>query len=102
MEKRLELQEILEGILGSSNVYYQPPPTVKMKYPAIVYSRNDIPVIRADNTPYQLNHEYTVTVISRDPDFNVVDKMFSLPYCSFDRHYTADNLNHDVFSLFYY
>lgn len=102
MEKRLDLQEILENILGSTEVYYQPPPTVRMKYPAIVYSREDIDAIHANNLPYGLNHRYSVTVIDRDPDSIFVDKVAKLPYCSFSRHYAADNLNHDVFALYYF
>jgi hypothetical protein len=101
MEKRLELQELLENILGSPNVYFQPPPSVRMSYPAIVFARNDISAIRANNNAYKVDHEYTVTLIDRNPDTGIVDELIALPYCSFSRHYTADNLNHYVFSLFY-
>jgi hypothetical protein len=30
-----------------------------------------------------------------------VDKMLELPLCSFNRHYTADNLNHWALELYY-
>ena len=42
MASRRELHEILVGILGSKNVYYEPPSSLLMKYPAIVYSLDDI------------------------------------------------------------
>lgn len=101
MGSRLELQELLESILESRNVYYQPPASVCMKYPAIVYSRDDILNDHADNRVYRQTTGYTVTVIDKNPDSEYVKKVSMLPMCSFDRHYTADNLNHDVFTLYF-
>lgn len=101
MGSRLELQTLLENILGSRNVYYQPPASVSMKYPAIVYSRNDIETIFADNNPYSLHHAYTITLIDSNPDSEYVNKIAMLPLCTYDRHYKADNLNHDVFNLYF-
>ena len=101
MASRLNLQTELEVILGSRNVYYQPPESVKMKYPAIVYSRKNIDNIFADDTVYTQNHAYELTVIDPNPDSEIVMKVSTLPACTFDRHYTADNLNHDVFRLYY-
>ena len=68
MASRLNLQTELETILGSRNVYYQPPESVKMKYPAIVYSRKNIDNIFADDTVYTQNHAYELTVIDPNPD----------------------------------
>ena len=101
MASRLNLQTELETILGSRNVYYQPPESVKMKYPAIVYSRKNIDNIFADDTVYTQNHSYELTVIDPNPDSEIVMKVSRLPACTFHRHYTADNLNHDVFRLYY-
>ena len=47
MGTRIELQSKLEELLGSRQVYYQPPETVKMEYPAIVYSKSNIRTARA-------------------------------------------------------
>jgi len=33
MGTRLELQNLLENILGSRNVYFQPPENLKLNYP---------------------------------------------------------------------
>lgn len=101
MDKRLELQTLLEGLLGSRNVYFQPPSSVHMNYPAIVYSRDDIWNDHADNLPYMQTTGYQVIVIDEDPDSEIVKKVANLPRCSYDRNYVADNLNHDVFTLFY-
>lgn len=101
MKSRLELQTMLEELLGSRNVYFQPPESIKMKYPAIVYSRSDIDNDSADNSVYKQSHYYQLIVIDEDPDSEIVEKVSKLPRCRFDRHYTADNLNHDTFTLFY-
>lgn len=101
MASRPNLQIELEELLGSKNVYYQPPASVHMNYPAIVYSRKDIENAFADNLVYNQSHSYEVIVIDQDPDSVFVEKISKLPTCRFDRHYTTNNLNHDVFTLYY-
>ncbi len=101
MGQRLALHQILMTILGSSNVYFQPPATVKMNYPCIVYRRSDIDTAFADDNPYITNKRYQVTVIDANPDSLIPDKVGKLPKCVFDRHFKADNLNHDVYQLYY-
>lgn len=102
MEKRVQLQFLLEDLIGSKNVYFQPPETIKLSYPCIIYSRGVIGRTKfADDKPYQHQVRYAVTVIDKDPDSDILDKVASLPMCVFERHYTADNLNHDIYNLYY-
>lgn len=106
MGKREDLHSIFIEILGTteeeeSRVYFQPPASAKLKYPAIVYSRSRINVNTANNLPYMQSCSYEVTVIDRNPDSEYVEKVAQLPYCQFDRHFTSDNLNHDVFTITY-
>lgn len=101
MGTRIELHEILCNILGSRNVYFQPPESVKMQYPCIVYKRSAVNTRFADNEIYMRKKRYTVTVIDKNPDGEIPDKVASIPMCAFDRHFTSDNLNHDVFSIYY-
>lgn len=101
MATRLELQSKLEELLGVKHVYYQPPETIKMEYPAIRYSRTSISTRSADDRIYSKMKRYEVIVIDRKPDNDVIDKLLELPYCSLDRSYKADSLNHDVFTLYY-
>lgn len=101
MGTRLDLQSMLEKILGSRNVYYQPPESIKLQYPAIVYSRSDIYNIFANDKPYGQTKAYELTVIDKDPDSKIVDKIADIPMCRYNRHFTSDNLNHDVFILYY-
>jgi hypothetical protein len=101
MAQRQQLHNILKTILGSNNVYFQPPESVKMNYPAIVYRRNQDSVDFADNKPYKRYIRYQVTVIDANPDSLIPGKIAELRLCKFDRFYAADNLNHDVFNIFF-
>lgn len=101
MNNRLELHEIFCEILGSRNAYFQPPESVKMSYPAIRYSRKDIKNQFANDRVYMQKDCYEVIVIDKDPDSELVKKVSTFPMCSFDRHYVSDNLNHDVFTLYF-
>lgn len=101
MSRRTDLQAILERTLGSKNVYFQPPANVCMKYPAIVYSLSGIDPLDADDAEYLQPRAYEVTLIDKNPDSLTIGKLSKLPYTRFNRHYTADNLNHDVFTLYY-
>lgn len=100
-KSRLELHEILCDILGSRNVYFQPPENLKMKYPCLVYERSGIDEIFADNEAYRNLKRYTITYIDEDPDSEIPDKLQAHRYCYFDTHFKADNLNHDVFTLYF-
>ena len=101
MASRLKLQTELEELLGTKNVYYSPPASLKMQYPAIVYSRSDIDNAHANNSVYKQEYAYEITVIDRNPDSEIVKKVSRLPRCRFNRHYPSDNLDHDVFTIYY-
>lgn len=101
MRPRVELHEILCEILGSRNVYFQPPESVKLKYPAIVYSRDNIRNYHADDDVYNKLVVYQLMVIDKDPDSRIVYDISNLPLCQFNRHYVADNLNHDIFLIYF-
>lgn len=101
MGARTDLQTLLEAILGSSNVYFQPPTNVEMRYPCIVYHRDDAKSMFAGNKLYHYVKRYQVTVIDRDPDSFISDRIAELPLCIYKRFFTADNLNHDIFDLYF-
>lgn len=101
MADRLELHSVLQELLGSSNVYYQPPESIKMQYDAIRYSKKTIDSKYANDRKYSMIDCYEIMVISRLPDNPVIKKLLSLPYCSYDRHYIADNLHHDVLTIYW-
>jgi hypothetical protein len=99
MGLRVDLQTLLETIIG--NVYFQPPPTIKMEYPCIVYEISNADTKFADNYPYSYAKKYTLTVIDKNPDSLLPDKVAALQRCIFNRHFTSDNLNHDVFNIYF-
>ena len=101
MRPRAELHEILCNVLGSRNIYFQPPETIKLKYPAIVYSRDNIRNYHADNDVYNKMIVYQLMIIDKNPDSNIVQNISKLPLCQFNRHYVADNLNHDIFLIYF-
>jgi hypothetical protein len=99
MGQRLDLQAILQTI--TEKVYFQPPENVKLEYPCIIYARDYADTKFADNNPYSHIKRYMVTVIDRDPDSDLPDKVAELPSSIFNRFYTADGLNHDVYQVFF-
>lgn len=101
MKTRDDLQIFLEALLGSRNVYFQPPPSKRMRYPAIVYNLSDIQNTSADNGIYIQETMYQVTVIDEDPDSDISKLVSKIPRCRFDRFYAADDLNHFVFTIYY-
>ena len=102
-EGRLELHEELCYLLGSRNVYFQPPETIKMSYPAIVYDLYRVNQRFADDTNYRIMPGYSVTIIDRNTELDWINDMLEAfpKYCSLERTYTADNLVHYSFILFY-
>ena len=103
MQSRLTLQEKLVEVLGSTNVYFQPPEDVRLKYPCIVYERNDVDAREADDYKYVRFMRYSVTYISRDPETNAfIEKMLeTFKYSDYDRHFVTDNLNHEIFTIYF-
>lgn len=101
MDKRLKLQEELEVILGTKNVYFQPPENLKMTYPAIRYGMGSREDFYADDFKYKTKVRYDVTLIDRDPESSFVDEILKLPYSSFDRTYVADNLHHFIINIYF-
>lgn len=99
MTDRDKLQATLEDTLDSPNVYFEPPASVEMSYPAIKYSRSKIVNTHANNAVYRQEDNYELIVIDQNPDSEIVRKVSQLPRCRHVRHYVADNLHHDVFIL---
>lgn len=96
----VQLQSLLETIVP--NVYFNPPSTISMQYPCIRFQKDGSLKQHADNTQYRRSQRYQLTFISRDPDDReYLDLIEALPMCTDDRSYVADNLNHDVFTIFF-
>lgn len=101
MASRLNLQRKFEETLGSRNVYYQPPESIRLQYPAIIYKHSGNRTIHADDRNYIKINEYSVTLIDRNPESEFVDYILDYPKCRLDRVFTSDNLNHWVFTIYF-
>lgn len=101
MDRRVELQNLLELLLGTDNVFFQPGSNVKMVYPAIVYSLDNVDTSHANNAPYRIRNRYEVIVMDRNPDSAIPKKILELPTARFSRAYPADGLNHTVITLYF-
>lgn len=101
MGQRVDLQNLLETILGSDKVYFQAPNNTAMQYPCIVYNLDAASTDFADNNPYRSMDRYQVTVISQSPDTDIRNKVAALPMTLFSRFYTVNNLNHFVYNLYF-
>ena len=103
---RLVLHEIFINILGTkglekSRVYFQPPSTITLEYPCIIYKRDNMKTFFSNNCLYFGAKRYLVTVVDKNPDSQIPDKVAELQYCSFSTHFAADGLNHDVYTLYF-
>ena len=98
---RLQLHFELCDILGTKNVYFQPPSSVKMAYPAIVYQLEDIVNAFANNNVYGSRRKYIVTLIDPNPDSPFIKPLGEMSTCRFMRFYVSEGLNHYVFTMFH-
>lgn len=102
MGRRQELNQKLVSLLGPGvTVYFQPRENIVLSYPCVVYERDGLSRSFADNSPYRDKTRYQVTIIDRNPDSEIPSKVASLPLTNFVRFFVVDNLNHDIYSLYY-
>ena len=102
MGSQLDLNRELRNLLPSKYVYYQPPETLKLSYPCIVYQRDFIYTQKADNRNYRLTNRYQLTVIDREEDNPVIyDILNHFQMSEYDRHFVSEGLHHDVITLYY-
>lgn len=100
-KNRADLGDIFRGILGTRNVFFQPPENTKLEYPCIIYNFSNFDTKKADNIDYLRSRAYEVTLIDRNPDSPYVDKLQDLQYCKMDRVFKNENLYHFAFTIIY-
>lgn len=98
---RVQLDAILRTTLGSTNVYFDPPESFKLKYPCIVYSLSNHLEVFADNSKYYRLKRYTLVYITKDADDPMTDILDDLEYCRLSRAYTADGLYHYAYDIYF-
>lgn len=101
-DARLELHNKLKDLMGSSSVYFQPPPTFKIQYPCIIYSVFGFKGVFANNKNYIIDTEYDVIYVTKNPDDEMTHKILAeFRKCSFVNYYVSDNLHHYKFRIYY-
>lgn len=99
MEKYQAMVNKIEALC--KNVYYQPPESVKLKYPCVIIKKNPGDTKPADNIKYIYSPSYTLTVIARDPNRTLAEQIFMAFLISrYDQNFVRDNLYHDVITVF--
>lgn len=101
MHKQQEVQSILESILGSRNVYFQPPASVQIKFPAFIYFTGRVNDRFADDSRYLKRRPYEVQYVSKTFDEKFVNDMLELPYCELNTTFKKDNVYHYNFTIYF-
>lgn len=99
MAPRQQLSVLLHTIAG--NVYFQAPPSTGMKYPCILYKLDSVDTDYAGNRPYSHNKRYLITVIDRNPDSPLSDRIAELPTARFSTRFVTEGLNHTAYNLYF-
>lgn len=97
---RLELHNIFVKIFENNNIYYQPPENIKIEYPALIYTKDNINIKYANNRSYIMKDRYMITIIDKRPDNQAIKKILNLENTSYNRHYVSNGLNHDVLTIY--
>lgn len=104
MGSREELHEELCTLLGTRNAYFQAPPSLRMQYDAIRYGSSGKDLKHANDKIYLNTNRYEGVIITKDPDsmMELMDKLLNhFEMCRPGTPYTAENLNHYPFTLYY-
>lgn len=103
MASRLELHQKLVDILGANKkAYFQPPESLKLTYPCIMYNLSDISIKYADNRVYNTKRRYSIYYLDTNPDNTMIETILSsFENITYDRRYVSNNIYHDVFTLYY-
>lgn len=101
MDRRLQLHDELLSIF-KKNVYYQPPESIKLSYPCLIYNLSSGNNVNADNMVYLFNRRYDCVYITRDPDHTFIESVLNhFAHATYDRRFVKDNLYHDNFTIYY-
>lgn len=99
---RLELHEKLCTLLGTRDVFFQPPENIKIPNRAIIYQLTDAVQRKANNKLYNKVDRYQVLFITPNPDDRLWETILEeFEIANFERHYKYENLNYYSISIYY-
>jgi len=100
MKTRSDLQLYLENVSGVK-VYFNPPETVQLTYPCIVYNRDYIYNHHADNKIHLQENRYVVNVLDKKVDGDIFKIISKLPRCRYKNHSFKNGISQDSFTLYF-
>lgn len=102
MDNRIQLNSLLKTLVGTPNVYFQPPASISLSYPCVIYNIGNGDAKFANNKLYKYDYKYELIFIYKKPNNEIIEKVLNeLSMCKLDRTYVVDNLNHYAFSVYY-
>ena len=100
-DRRLKLHNELEA-LEACKAYYKPPKNISIEYPCFIYHRIPGEPYHANNHTYHYYRCWEIIFITEDCESTIREDMLNhFPMCRQIRDYTAENLYHHVFNLYY-
>lgn len=102
MTDRMILQKKLCSILGTNNVYFEPPENIKLNYPCFIYFSGSPFTSSANNKLYLFTNSYNVTYIDINPCTDIIKIMLSnFDYITTGSSFVNDGLHHYTFDIFF-
>lgn len=98
-ELSAKLSSLMEECGEEPKLYFQPPESVKLEYPCIVYHLRTMTSQYAEDAPYKVNVGFDITYITRSPTSQFPAKIVKQPQIGFDRYYTSDGLHHYAYTF---
>lgn len=93
LEKRKQLHAKLK--MASNNVYFNPPANIQLKYPCIIYHLSNTQSLFAENSRYQTQYNYRLTVLDTAADSELVVKLLEIfPTMDIVSQHISDRLYH--------
>lgn len=83
-----------------TRAYFQPPASIKMDYPCVVYRLADTWDLNADNTNYLRMLRYDVVYITKSPADDNVLSLLNLEHTNLNSTYEKDNLYHYSYTIY--
>lgn len=100
---RRVIQDILSGVMEECgeepHVYFQPPESIKLVYPCIIYHISNIDTLYSSNLPYAHFISFETKYISKDSTSKVPNRLLKLPRSRFNTYYTAEKLHHYSYTI---
>lgn len=103
MKHKNDVGDILSNVIGDEDlVHFQPSESIKLTFPCILFKFEGFKDFFANDGRHMLREKYSVTHVYQNPEADLKEEILSaFLFASFDRQYIADNLYHDVYTIYY-